>query len=140
MICRTLLGRGNRLLARSSAAAHVVTAFMKASGAWTTAGHAPLLRRKALAREGLVWLRERVELLDPTPEHFALASEWFFALYREDAQEERAGFDDYLDAALISSPPAHLLIRHVIIDHSHLERLCGKRALPVAPHYLHWRG
>ncbi len=135
-VYRLLIQDGIRLIARSAAIAHAMTATMKGSSSWSKAGHAPFSKRKVLTREAYKWLLKNVELVEPTVTHLKTAGGWWFAHYREDVHEARAGFEDYIDAALVAEPPRARQIRHVIVDHPHLPYILGKRKMTVTAHYL----
>jgi len=124
------------MAARSGAIAHVVTAMMKKSGRWCAEGSINFSLRKQLARRSLDWVFRYVELVEVSPSHIERASELWFAYYREELHQQRAGFDDYVDAALVMAPPADPPFAHVLVDHNHLPYVLGKSGRSVTPHYL----
>jgi hypothetical protein len=132
----SLAASGIRMVARSAAMAHVVTAMMKRSGQWCTEGRINFSLRRTLARRTTDWLPRNVQLVEVQPAEFGRASDLWFAHYREELHQQRAGFDDYLDAALILSPMASRRIAHVLIDHNHLPYILGKAGGRVTAHYL----
>ncbi len=90
---------------------------------------APLqfLARKELAFEVGRLLADTVILLSPHESHFRTAFALWYELCEKENKEAFAGFGDYLDASLIFSPESNDSVRHVLVDHSHLQFILNKK-------------
>ena len=85
------------------------------------------LVRKSLAYEVGRSLSDLVILLSPQDVHFQTAFALWYELCEKDNKDSFAGFSDYLDAALILSPAEKDVVRHVLVDHKHLQFILNKR-------------
>jgi hypothetical protein len=109
---------------------------MKSSHRWSTGNQIAFSLRRALTRRALDWVLKHVKVLEAEQQHVEQAGDLWFAHYREELHRERAGFDDYVDAALLLDPPPRMRINHVLVDHNHLPYVLGKCRANVTPHYL----
>ena len=85
------------------------------------------LARKELAFEIGRLLADTVILLSPQETHFRTAFALWYELCDKENKEAFAGFSDYLDASLILSPGPNDNVRHVLVDHSHLQFILNKK-------------
>ena len=85
------------------------------------------LARKELAFEIGRLLSESVFLLSPQEEHFRTAFALWYELCDKENKEAFAGFSDYLDASLVLTENADFVVRHVLVEHSHLHFILNKK-------------
>jgi hypothetical protein len=109
---------------------------LKSSGPWFAAGRLSFNDRKYLALKAFGWIRPNVQLVEASVEHLSNAGRLWIDHYKEELQHQRAGFEDYLDAAVVLRPPARWRVGHVIVDHGHLPYILGKCDHSFNPHYV----
>ena len=112
------------------AASHIVTTYYKDEPPFIGETKAFAVR-KEFAREAANIITRTVQLLSPTPDHFRRAADRFYALCTRETPQAYAGFDDYVEAAIVLTPPPQTEIRHVVVAHHHL---------PYILHQSGWRG
>lgn len=131
-------GDGLKLACTVNVAAHLVTSFYKAKeGELPFSGETrrfPI--RKSFAREAAQLLRQSVELLAPSAEHFKHAEELWYVLCQKEIKVAYAGFSDYLDAALVMNPPEGTVIPQVALGHHHVSYILKKSRSPQIVHHL----
>ena len=82
--------------------------------------------RKSLAREAAQCLRGRVHFLSPGLEHFVRAEQLWLKLCCRESEEGYAQFADYVDAALLLTPPSGLTIPVALLGHAHVHYILRK--------------
>lgn len=95
-------------------------------------GQTSFLARKELAFEIGRSLSESVFLLSPQEEHFRVAFALWYELCDKQNREAFAGFSDYLDASLILAENSDFVVRHVLVEHSHLHFILNKKRSPAS--------
>lgn len=124
-----------RLACTVSCASHLVTRYYKHPPPFRGDVNAFLVR-KELARVAAGTLSRHVVLLSPRTSHFETAKNLFFAHCLKEVKEAFAGFEDYVEAALILDPPEEGLIRNVVVCHAHLPYILRKADWRGTPHYI----
>jgi len=134
-ILRSLQAAGVKLTCTITAAAHIVTKFYKGRPAFTGDVEGfPL--RKSLARHAAGVLRSSVKLLSPVLSHFELAEGLWLELCDKQVRESYAQFEDYIEAALVLSPPEGTVVTQVLVSHHHLRYLLNKKQSSALIHVL----
>ena len=95
-------------------------------------GQTSFLARKELAFEIGRSLSESVLLLSPQEEHFRTAFALWYELCDKQNKEAFAGFSDYLDASLTLTENSDFVVRHVLVEHSHLHFILNKKRSPAS--------
>ncbi len=108
------------------AACNVVTEFYKSRALPYKGEVAGFPVRKSLAREAASLLRSQVCLLSPTTKHFEHAERLWLRWCMREAKEGYAQFADYVDAALVLSPPAEHAVPAVLVAHPHVHYILRK--------------
>ncbi len=130
-----LQATGIKLACTVTAASHIVTKFYK-HGPPFTGDMKQFMLRKSLAREAATALRSSIVLLSPGASHFEMAELLWWELCDKEVKQSFAQFEDYVEAAMVLSPPAPFAVTHVLVSHHHLAYLLTKKRSTALIHVL----
>ena len=125
-----LQAEGLRLAATASDLSQVITRFYKHSPPFVGDFSAFALR-KSVAFEAAKIMTNDIQVLAPRDEHIKQAVELWYTFCDKDNKNAYAGFDDYLDAALILKPGDGHAVRQTLVNHQHLNFILSKLQSPV---------
>lgn len=120
-----------------SAAAAVVTFFYKRENELPfDSAQNGFIERKAFARTAHGLLLANATLVSPSSDHFREAQSLWYTYCVKGVKEAYAGFDDYVNAAMILRPHVGQRFEQVVTSHSHLPYILRKVSSNATIHHV----